>query len=133
MLERDPKDRPRSAGEVLEPLLAFREALRTGEEPTLPLSISNPGRSNRRGWLFASAAAVALLVAAGTWLNQKGTGEAVPRVAVLPFTALSEGADDASIAAGIHAELLTRLTQVSGCGSSAATRCRGMRGGKGGT
>jgi serine/threonine protein kinase len=113
MLERDPADRPRDATEVLGPLSTFREALRTGEEPTARFSFLQKARPPRRGWLSAVLLAVAVAAAAGLTLRLRGS-DAAPRVAVLPFTALSANPDDASIAAGIHAELITQLTQVAG-------------------
>jgi len=116
MLERDPADRPRNASDVLAVLLAFREALRTGEDTTSRFTM--PPLRRRlpapRVWLGAAAVGAAALVALWAVLPGSPPATGTPTVAVLPFAALSNGPDDASIAAGIHAELITQLTQIDG-------------------
>ncbi len=115
MLEREPARRPRDATEVVGPLQGLREALRLGEAPTARRAPRPRSRAERWRRLAAAALAGAVAVAAaGLGLHLLGASRAVPRVAVLPFTALSAGPDDASIAAGIHAELITQLTQLAG-------------------
>jgi eukaryotic-like serine/threonine-protein kinase len=116
MLEREPARRPRNAAEVLGPLQALHQSLRLGEEETARRASLPRPRTLRAGWLAAAAIAGAMAVAAGAGigLHLLGAPRAAPRVAVLPFTALTAGPDDASIAAGIHAELLTQLAQVAG-------------------
>ena len=118
MLERNPADRPRDAAEVLAGLVAFREALRTAEDTTARFAVppARRPRLRRRVAVAAalSAAAVAVLAAALSWAFLPGSTPPAltPTVAVLPFTSLSDGPDDASVAAGIHAELITQLTQI---------------------
>ncbi|HYD42972.1 MAG TPA: protein kinase [Anaeromyxobacter sp.] len=115
LLARDPADRARSAGEVLAALEALRDALRTGEDSTARLSaLDRPGRRARRAGFAAAAAAVAAGVAAWLLVARPVGSPDRPSVAVLPFAALSTGRDDASLAAGIHAELITQLAQVEG-------------------
>jgi eukaryotic-like serine/threonine-protein kinase len=114
MLERDPADRPRDASEVLAALVAFRDALRGAEDTTARFVL--PPVRRRRSWPWLAVAGVVLVAAAAGWALWPRTppAPAAPSVAVLPFTALSADPDDASMAAGIHAELITQLTQIGG-------------------
>jgi len=115
MLERDPADRPRDAAEVLSALVAFRDALRTGEDTTARYAL--PPGPRRPSWPVLAAAAVVLVAAMGLWLSfgpwRSGQAER-PSVAVLPFAVLSTNPDDPSLSAGIHSEVITRLTQIGG-------------------
>jgi TolB-like protein len=137
MLERDPADRPRDAAEVLAALLALRDAIRTAEDTTARFRLPPPPRRQRAGRLALAAAALALtvvlpLAAAGWWLlGRPGPAPAPerPSVAVLPFATLSAGPDDASLAAGIHAELITQLTQIDGLRVIGRTSVQGYAGG----
>jgi TolB-like protein len=115
LLERDPAGRPGSAGEVLSALEALRDALRTGDDPTERRALARRPR-RLRGALLAAAAALLAGGVAATWLllREPPPAAAKPSVAVLPFAALSTGPDDTSLAAGIHAELVTQLTQIEG-------------------
>jgi TolB-like protein len=116
MLERDPADRPRDATEVLAALRTLREAMRTAEDTTARLSaLRRPRRARRRA--LAALAVAAVAAGAAAWVLSGRLAPPVadrPSVAVLPFDTLSAGPDDASIAAGIHAELITQLTQLQG-------------------
>ncbi len=114
LLERDPADRARSAGEVLSVLEALRDALRTGEETTSRFSLARRARRLPAAVLAAFALLAAGAAAAWLYLWAAKPPPEKPSVAVLPFAVLSTGPDDASLAAGIHAELITRLTQVEG-------------------
>jgi TolB-like protein len=116
MLRRDPADRPRDTSEVLAALLAFRDALRTAEDTTTRFALPPPRRRRTRWTASLAVAAVLLAGAAAAWSLHPGRppAPATPIVAVLPFAVLSAGPDDASIAAGMHAELITQLTQIGG-------------------
>ncbi len=119
MLEREPARRPRDAAEALSAVTAFLEAMRTADDTTARfLTPWRPRRSRLRlGLAAAGAAAVALLAVLafqGLRAPRSDPAPRPPSLAVLPFTALSGSADDTSLAAGLHAELITELTQIGG-------------------
>jgi eukaryotic-like serine/threonine-protein kinase len=116
MLERDPGRRPRDAEEVVAALAGFLGALRAGDDSTV--SFLTPWVPRRRFLRPVALAAVAtgLLVAAAAltagWWALRTPARAAPSVAVLPFTPLSGAPEDASLAGGLQAEIITALTQI---------------------
>jgi len=113
MLMRDPAQRPRDASEVLSALVAFRDAMRTAEDTTIRFVLPKPERRRAVLPLFLAAAIlVGGAILAAVLLRSPLSLARPPAVAVLPFTALTAGAGDSALAAGIQAELVTRLTQI---------------------
>src|SRR5437899_11417545 len=104
MLAPDPKDRPRSARELL------------SEVHRCYTKFNREARSRRQRVVFAAAGATLVLVAIaiGTWLYQHAqfSGQLERSIAVLPFENLSGGKDNAYLAEGIQDEILTRLSKV---------------------
>ncbi|MBS0385808.1 MAG: hypothetical protein JSS00_10725 [Proteobacteria bacterium] len=67
-----------------------------------------------RALLFGGLAAVPVLgFTAWRLLDRRPGTNAPPTLAVLPFSALGGGADDAAFAAGLHDDLLTRLGSIT--------------------
>jgi TolB-like protein/predicted Ser/Thr protein kinase/Tfp pilus assembly protein PilF len=118
-LERDPKARYRSAGELAEDLESWLEGRPIRARPVLPPA--RIWRWSRRNPLLAAAAAGCLLLlaaVAGLLLrdyafNAPETPPPEKSVAVLPFENLTPGPDDVFFVAGIHDDLLTSLAKVA--------------------
>jgi serine/threonine-protein kinase len=133
-LEKDPKDRYRSARELHRELqIARREIAGTeaaggkAEGGEAPGEGSREERSFRRWWP-AGVAAIGILLAAGLWLrpgrgpvpasvqtveSEVAREDAPVLVAVLPFENLGPP-EDAYLAAGLSAELRRHLAETSG-------------------
>jgi eukaryotic-like serine/threonine-protein kinase len=115
MLERDPVERPRDAGEVLAALEAIRDELSRA-----PTSASVPPvrrRGGRRRWKVAGL--VALGVLGGAVAAHLGQRAAHPRggvasIAVLPFVDMSPQKDQEYFADGLSEEILNALARVEG-------------------
>src|SRR5216117_2645868 len=132
-LERDPKARYRSAGDLatdLERWLAGR--------PIVARPVSPPARiwrwSRRNPKLVGAATAGLLLGAAAVWLFR---GELFPTahfnppgksIAVLPFSDLSEAKDQDYLCDGISEEILHTLVQVDGLRVSGRTSSFSLKG-----
>jgi len=114
MLERDPGRRPRDASEVLAALAGFLGSMRAADDTTVRLLPPFRPRRRRLGLAALSAGAAALLLGAAVgWQALRPAAQAAPAsLAVLPFAALSRAPEDASLAAGLQAELITALTQI---------------------
>jgi len=111
-LDKDPRDRPRSAQEVLLEL----KALRTAWESGALSADSKPPASRRPGKKLAIAAAVVLVagLAAAGWLvltRRPSIREEKPTVAVLPFADMSDG-KESYFADGVSEDILNVLTRV---------------------
>jgi TolB-like protein len=76
-------------------------------------------KSRARRRRFALAAAAALLIAAailfGTWRynHVQSSGQVDKSIAILPFESLSADKENAYLAEGIHAVILTRLSKIA--------------------
>jgi len=132
-LERDPKARYQSAGDLaadLERWLAGR--------PIVARPVSPPARiwrwSQRNPKLVGAATAGLLLGAAAVWLFR---GELFPTahfnppdrsIAVLPFTDSSEAKDQEYLCEGISEEILHTLTQVDGLRVTGRTSSFSLKG-----
>jgi serine/threonine protein kinase/tetratricopeptide (TPR) repeat protein len=122
MLAKDPVERPRHAGEVLEVLAALQQE--SGR--TTSTARTGPVQTRRRpgGRPLVQLAALALSAAvlggavAALVVRRPETPAPIPAgtpsVAVLPFASLSSSPEDAFFADGVHSELITQLTKVSG-------------------
>src|SRR6266536_2499725 len=118
-LERDPKTRYQSAGDLAADLERW-----LGGRPIVARPVSPPARiwrwSQRNPKLVGTATAGLLLGAAGVWLFRGELFRASPfnppdrSIAVLPLTDLSETKDQAYLCDGISEEVLHTLTQVDG-------------------
>ena len=84
-----------------------------------PVTILEPkahaavGVASRSKLFLAIAAGLLLAVAVGFFLFDRYVAEPDRSIAVLPFENLSAAPDDAHFVAGIHNELLTRLTKLN--------------------
>ena len=120
MLAKDPVDRPRDAGEVVEAL----ERIRLVPGPATDAGGSTTSvrvRRSRRlpaGWRAAGAATlVAVAIGAALWLARRAPAEAEPprpSVAILPFDDGSPAQDQADLAEGLADEITNALTQLEG-------------------
>ena len=84
--------------------------------PNAPdVALTSSGSAARRTPIYAVAALsfVLLLLGLALYLTQED-GPLPNSVAVLPFTNLSPNAEDAYFTAGLHAETVNQLAQVSG-------------------
>src|SRR5947207_7722712 len=106
MLDRDPKDWPQSARELLSAVHRCYT------------KFSTEARSRRRRSTLAAVGATLLIpaIALGAWLFQrsKSSAEMDRSIAVLPFENLSGDKENAYLAEGIQDEILTRLSKVGG-------------------
>ncbi len=117
MLARDPVDRPRDGGEVLEALLPLQRDL----DRTLPAGdASRPVRARERrptprriGVLVATGALLATSMGVLA-LRQRAAGAVAPSVAVLPFADMSPQHDQEYFSDGIAEEILDALARVDG-------------------
>src|SRR5947208_2948728 len=104
MLAPDPKDRPRSARELL------------SEVHRCYTKFNREARSRRRRVVFAAAGATLVIaaIAIGAWLYQHAqfSGQFERSIAVLPFENLSDDQENAYLTEGIQDEILTRLSKV---------------------
>jgi serine/threonine protein kinase len=105
MLAPDPKDRPRSARELL-----------TALDRCCARFTPEARRRRHRLILTRSLLGLGLAgVVAFIWFqqNRRVSGEVERSIAVLPFESLSSNADDAYFAAGLQDEILTNLAKLS--------------------
>jgi TolB-like protein/Tfp pilus assembly protein PilF len=118
-LARLPGDRFESVGEFA---TAMEQAI-----DSQPVDVSAGRHLASRRWLWpvvvAGALMVVLILQRAVFPSNDSAGEAAvaegllrdrPSVAVLPFDNLSPSAEDAYLADGIHEEILTRLSKISG-------------------
>jgi TolB-like protein/Tfp pilus assembly protein PilF len=111
-LEKDPRDRPQSAQEVLLELKALRTAWESG---ALSAGAKAPAR-RPSGKMLAIAAAVVIVAGLATagWLvltRRTTVREERPTVAVLPFADMSEG-KESYFADGVSEDILNVLSRV---------------------
>jgi serine/threonine protein kinase/Flp pilus assembly protein TadD len=116
-LERDPKARYQSAGDLATDLERWLDG-----RPIVARPISVPTRlgrwSRRNPRLLATGAACLLFGAAIMWFSRGERGRMLPAapeksIAVLPFESLSGDPDNAYFADGIQEEILTRLAGIA--------------------
>jgi len=116
-LERDPKARYQSAGDLATDLERWLDG-----RPIVARPISVPKRvgswSRRNPKLLATGAACLLFGAAAMWFFRGELAKVLPAVpeksiAVLPFENLSPDPDNAYFADGIQEEILTRLAGIA--------------------
>src|SRR5437762_7252241 len=132
-LERDPKARYRSAGDLAADLERW-----LGGRPIVARPVSPPARiwrwSQRNPKLVGAATAGLLLGAAAVWLFR---GELFPAaqfnppdrsIAVLPFTDSSEAKDQNYLCDGISEEILHTLTQIEGLRVAGRTSSFSLKG-----
>ena len=115
-LEKDPKERYQHADELIVDLRRIHPA-------TSSLAAGTPGIAIPRGrWirtpLILSAAAL-VVVACGTWfflgrLPREMSDLRKKSIAVLPFSPFGRTFDDTVFADGIHDDILTQLSKISG-------------------
>ena len=117
-LERDPKARYQSAGDLATDLEHWLEG-----RPIVARPISVPTRlgrwSRRNPKLIATGAACLLFGAATMWFFRGELARVLPAapeksIAVLPLENLSRDPDNAYLADGIQEEILTRLAGIAG-------------------
>ena len=117
-LERDPKARYQSAGDLASDLERWLDG-----RPIVARPISVPTRvrrwSRRNPKLLATGAACLLFGAATMWFFRGELARVLPAapeksIAVLPFENLSPDPDNAYFADGIQEEILTRLAGIAG-------------------
>jgi adenylate cyclase len=112
-LEKNPRDRPQSAQEVLLELKALKTAWETRSAPASPRA---PAVSRLRRILAVATAVLVLAgLAGGGWiaLNHRGAQpEGKPTVAVLPFTDMSEGKDQGYFSDGVSEDILNVLSRM---------------------
>lgn len=104
-----------------DPLPADKQQRSAPADPTAPVTVATaPAYHARRGkrWLLAAFPLVLLIagaLAAARWIrgDSTPTRPAPTSIAVLPFRNLSADSADAYFAAGLHDELLSRLSSVS--------------------
>ena len=100
-------------------VLPDSETSAAAERPVTPnapdVALTSSGSAARRTPIYAVAALsfVLLLLGLALYLTQED-GPLPNSVAVLPFTNLSPNAEDAYFTAGLHAETVNQLAQVSG-------------------
>src|SRR5438874_8198683 len=132
-LERDPKARYRSAGDLAADLERW-----LGGRPIVARPVSPPARiwrwSQRNPKLVGAATAGLLLGAAAVWLFR---GELFPAsqfnppdrsIAVLPFTDSTEAKDQKYLCDGISEEILHTLAQVDGLSVAGRTSSFSLKG-----
>jgi TolB-like protein/DNA-binding winged helix-turn-helix (wHTH) protein/Tfp pilus assembly protein PilF len=101
-------------------VLPDSETSAAAERPVTPkapdVALTSSGSAARRTPIYAVAALsfVLLLLGLALYLTQDDSPVLPNSVAVLPFTNLSPNADDAYFTAGLHAETVNQLAQVSG-------------------
>ena len=141
MLAKEPERRLQHVGDArieLEEVTLARRAQEIaardsgGEERSAPGVAGSKGTASPRvGRVATGVAAVGLLaiaIATGWWLSGGGPGEVTERsIAVLPFETL--GQDDATaFTDGIHGDILTRLSKISGLRVTSRTSVMRFRG-----
>jgi serine/threonine protein kinase len=111
-LRKDPGERYQTMNDLAADLRHFKRATDSGLVP--------PARA-RTQQRFAIAAGIALALACGGWLAWRAGHPPSPvtsaahvrrALAVLPFTNLAGSADEASFCAGLHSDVLTRLSKL---------------------
>ena len=148
-LEKDPAQRPQTAGEVLAALDAAitdggERRGASGERPGAPPPLAPPLSPPRRSWILVGVLALAAVagVAGEMWRrgrSERGEGEdparggaaaapAVQSVAVLPFSVTGSDSSDAYFAEGMTDELIVALQKVPGVRVAARTSVFALRG-----
>jgi len=117
-LERDPKARYQSAGDLAADLERWLEGRPIVARPiSIPTRVGRWSRRNPR--LIATGAACLLFGAATVWFFRGDLARVLPAgpeksIAVLPLENLSGDPDNAYFADGIQEEILTRLAGIAG-------------------
>ncbi len=121
MLEKDPVERPRDAGEVLSALTSVQEELERMRSPASAAPVTVRRRPAWRRAAVAAAAAVAVAAVAAPlalrWRegrNEGAPGAAEASIAVLPLVDMSAQKDQEYLSDGVAEEILNALTQVDG-------------------
>jgi len=140
-LEKEPGSRPSAAAEVLAALSGGRGGrLPAGPEAVQAFPPGNAGGvySAVRGWgrpvwILLGVAAVGL-----SWLLASGVADGAgpvgpasdeePSIAILPFESLDPGQEPSTYSRGIHDDLITRLSSVSGLRVTSRRAVEGLRG-----
>jgi len=97
--------------------------VQTDSESALAAETSTPGRTASSSWLSLGSFTLAVLLvtagALGTWLFESITAgstldAASNSIAVLPFSDVGSSTDDRFFTDGLHEDLITRLSRLSG-------------------
>lgn len=115
-----------------------RGSVETGSGPTATSAAAGEGEATAEigprhfSRLIAAAAIGLVLLAAGLWLLERGEGGPAsdsprPGVAVLPFEAVGDEPPE-ELSAGLHSDLLTRLSNVGGLKVVSGTSVQRYRG-----
>jgi serine/threonine-protein kinase len=116
-LERDPKARYQSAGDLATDLERWLDGRAIVARPiSVPARLGRWSRRNPK--LIATGAACLLFGAVTMWFFRGELGKVLPAtsaksIAVLPFENLSDDPDNAYFADGIQEEILTRLASIA--------------------
>ncbi len=118
-LEKDPDQRYQTAHDLLEDLLALREAVGRGDAPTSPVTERMTARPRPPRYPYrigAAAVAISALTAAAFLIGRTGASSPpdLRSLAVLPFANLTGDAELDHLAEGISAGLISRLREVEG-------------------
>ncbi|MDQ6860589.1 MAG: hypothetical protein M3032_05465, partial [Verrucomicrobiota bacterium] len=133
-LDRDPKARYRSAGQLAEDLERWLDGRPIIARPVLPTA--QLWRWSRRNPMLAAVVAACLILAiAVVWLLQTQPsaapiGRADKSITVLPFANLNGDKDSEFFAAGIQEDILTNLTKVADLKVISQSSVRGFQPGK---
>jgi TolB-like protein len=116
-LEKDARNRPESAQEVLLELKALKTAWESGSVAAAR-PVAPPARRRVWSWRRSAAVGAAVVVLAGLpagWFAMKrrsGAPQEKPTVAVLPFADLSEAKDQTYFSDGVSEDILNVLSKI---------------------
>jgi len=122
-IEKKASDRYQHMDELLVDLKRTLRESKTMRPPAAPPGRQEPAPRKRRMVLILGVAAITITVSTLVWMvsSEFGNARREKSIAVLPFASLSKTEDDQSFADGIHDEILTHLSKISGLKVKART------------